>query len=195
MNPNAYRRTLYVGNIDETANEEIVRAAFIPFGEIVSIDLPVDPRTSKTKQTEIFQNRLNKLLILGKARNFAFVEFEEVGDADAALENMANSELLGRVISCTIAKPSTIVGAKGKSVWALDEEMNTITAGTVTQTTVNNSNNIESKQSNKKEENLPPGFVRCKGCGGWGKFLVGENGFCDHCNSTNNQIQLPSSQK
>jgi peptidyl-prolyl isomerase E (cyclophilin E) len=45
MSASAYRRTLYVGNIDETANEEIVRAAFIPFGEIVSIDLPIDPRS------------------------------------------------------------------------------------------------------------------------------------------------------
>jgi hypothetical protein len=43
------------------------------------------------------------------------VEFEEIGDADAAVENMANSELLGKVITCTIAKPSTVVGAKGKA--------------------------------------------------------------------------------
>jgi len=47
MNPNTYKRTLYVGNIDETATEELIRAAFIPFGEIVSIDIPVDSFTSK----------------------------------------------------------------------------------------------------------------------------------------------------
>jgi hypothetical protein len=46
MNPNTYKRTLYVGNIDETATEELIRAAFIPFGEIVSIDIPVDSFTS-----------------------------------------------------------------------------------------------------------------------------------------------------
>lgn len=27
-----------------------------------------------------------------------------------------------------------------------------------------------------------PGFIKCKDCGGWGKDLVQENGYCAHCN-------------
>lgn len=29
-------------------------------------------------------------------------------------------------------------------------------------------------------------FKKCNLCGGWGKDLVKENGYCDHCNRINN---------
>ena len=43
----AAKSTIYVGGLDEQVTEEIVRAAFIPFGEIVDVQLPKDPGTCK----------------------------------------------------------------------------------------------------------------------------------------------------
>lgn len=36
------------------------------------------------------------------------MEFEEARDAQAALDNMNNAELFGRVIKCSMAKPMQI---------------------------------------------------------------------------------------
>lgn len=36
------RNIVYCGGIDQTVNEEILQAAFIPFGDIKSIQIPKD---------------------------------------------------------------------------------------------------------------------------------------------------------
>lgn len=36
------RRTVYVGNLDSGVNEDLLRAAFIPFGDITSLSIPFD---------------------------------------------------------------------------------------------------------------------------------------------------------
>ncbi len=38
---------LYVGGLDDNVDEKIIHAAFIPFGEVKSIDLPKDFTTRK----------------------------------------------------------------------------------------------------------------------------------------------------
>ena len=38
--------TLYVGGIDDSVTEEILHAAFIPFGELKSIQIPKDYQQS-----------------------------------------------------------------------------------------------------------------------------------------------------
>jgi len=38
---------LYVGGLDDSVDEKILHAAFIPFGEVKSIDLPKDYTTRK----------------------------------------------------------------------------------------------------------------------------------------------------
>lgn len=50
-------------------NEAILHSAFIPFGDIISVQIAVDNAT-------------------GKSRGFGFVEYEEVEDAKAAIDNM-----------------------------------------------------------------------------------------------------------
>lgn len=40
-----YKRTVYVGGLGEEITEDLLRAAFIPFGDIVSITLPLDQHT------------------------------------------------------------------------------------------------------------------------------------------------------
>ena len=45
-----------------------------------------------------------------KHRGFAFVQFEDRGDAADAIDNMNNAELFGRVLKVNVAKPSAAVG-------------------------------------------------------------------------------------
>jgi peptidyl-prolyl isomerase E (cyclophilin E) len=40
---------LYVGGIDDTVSEDVLHAAFIPFGELKSIQIPKDYKQSKYK--------------------------------------------------------------------------------------------------------------------------------------------------
>ena len=97
------KNTLYVGGLDETVNDSILHSAFIPFGEIKDVNIPIDHAT-------------------GKHRGFGFVFFEEKEDAAAAIDNMHNAELYGRVLKVNFAQPPKIKGGeKGWShqpVWA-----------------------------------------------------------------------------
>lgn len=63
------KRTVYVGGLAEEVDEKVLNAAFIPFGDIIDIQIPLDYETEKH-------------------RGFAFVEFESAEDAAAAMDNM-----------------------------------------------------------------------------------------------------------
>ena len=39
------KQTLYVGNLSPEVDEEALKAAFIPFGEIKSVEIPIDIAT------------------------------------------------------------------------------------------------------------------------------------------------------
>ncbi|GBF91609.1 peptidyl-prolyl cis-trans isomerase E [Raphidocelis subcapitata] len=97
------KTTLYVGGLEESVTEATLHAAFIPFGDLKDVNLPMDHATSKH-------------------RGFGFVEFEDKEDAAAAVDNMHNSELFGRVLRVNYAQPVKIKGGdKGWShqpVWA-----------------------------------------------------------------------------
>lgn len=58
----ANKRVLYVGGLSEEVNEKILHSAFIPFGDIADISVPLDYSSQKH-------------------RGFAFVEFEATGKA------------------------------------------------------------------------------------------------------------------
>ena len=60
--------------LEESINDAMLHSAFIPFGDIKDVNIPLDNTT-------------------GKHRGFAFVEFEDKDDAAAATDNMHNSEL------------------------------------------------------------------------------------------------------
>ncbi len=100
----------YVGGLDENVDEEVLQSAFIPFGEIVSILLP---RIENSAQSSKAASKGTE--VVGKHRGFGFVEFEETEDAKAAIENMHESELFGRIIKCNLANPKA---ARAQSVWA-----------------------------------------------------------------------------
>jgi peptidyl-prolyl isomerase E (cyclophilin E) len=77
------KTVLYVGGLEDDVSEELLKAAFIPFGPIKESNIPLDNET-------------------GKHRGFGFVEFEERGDAADAIDNMHNAELCGRCVNRTL---------------------------------------------------------------------------------------------
>lgn len=91
---------MYVGGLEESVREDVVRAAFIPFGDILDVQVPMD----HVKQTN---------------KGYAFVEFAEESDASDALDNMHNGELYGRVLRVTMARAPR---ARNKAVWADADE-------------------------------------------------------------------------
>lgn len=98
------KKTLYVAGLDESVTKQLLLAAFIPFGDIVDVKLPLDYKTQKN-------------------RGFGFIEYEDPEDARAALENMDNSELCGKVLSVSIANPT--------SMQHLESEKTMLTSGEV----------------------------------------------------------------
>ncbi|MCL7028303.1 hypothetical protein MKW94_021850 [Papaver nudicaule] len=91
------KTTLYVGGLAEEVNETILHSAFIPFGDIKDVKTPLDQATQKH-------------------RSFGFVTFLEKEDAAAAMDNMDNAELYGRVLTVNYALPEKIKG--GEQGWA-----------------------------------------------------------------------------
>ena len=97
----ANKRVLYVGGLAEEVEEKILQAAFIPFGNITDISIPLDYSTQKH-------------------RGFAFVEFELVEDSAAAIDNMNESELHGRTIRVNVARPKMLKEGSSRPVWSED---------------------------------------------------------------------------
>lgn len=71
--------SVYVGSISFELKEDTIRAAFLPFGPIKSINMSYDPITQKHK-------------------GFAFVEYEIPEGAQLALEQMNGAMMGGRNI-------------------------------------------------------------------------------------------------
>lgn len=63
------KRTVYVGGLADDVTEKLINAAFIPFGDISDIQMPVDYESQRH-------------------RGFAFIEYETAEDAAAAIDNM-----------------------------------------------------------------------------------------------------------
>jgi peptidyl-prolyl isomerase E (cyclophilin E) len=47
--PHNRKKTLYVGGISHEIDEKILTMAFIPFGEIVGVSIPLDYETGKNR--------------------------------------------------------------------------------------------------------------------------------------------------
>ena len=97
----ANKRVVYVGGLAEEVDEKILQAAFIPFGDITDISIPLDYTTQKH-------------------RGFGFVEFELVEDAAAAIDNMNESELYGRTVRVSVARPKMLKEGSSRAVWSED---------------------------------------------------------------------------
>lgn len=122
------KRTIYVGGLADEVTEKLISDAFIPFGDIADIQMPVDYESQRH-------------------RGFAFIEYETAEDAAAAIDNMVSNilllklseaillvvtlifkfqiqndaELLGRTIRVNVAKPQRIKEGSNRPVWADDD--------------------------------------------------------------------------
>ena len=90
------------GGLAEEVDDKMLQAAFIPFGDILDVNIPIDYETSKH-------------------RGFAFLEYELPEDAAAAIDNMNESELCGRTVRVNIAKPMKNKEGASRAVWNSDE--------------------------------------------------------------------------
>ena len=91
---------LWVTGLDkEKVNEAALHAAFIPYGDLVQVEISTDSR--------------------GQRRGYGYVIFELQADAEAARDNLHNGELFGRRISVQYAKP---VEGRTRGVWEDKEE-------------------------------------------------------------------------
>jgi peptidyl-prolyl cis-trans isomerase len=95
------KRIIYCGGIADEVDEKTLHAAFIPFGDIIDINIPIDFATQKH-------------------RGFAFIEFESVQDAAFAIDNMNDSEIFGKTIKVNIAKPIKLKEGSARPVWSED---------------------------------------------------------------------------
>jgi len=109
--PHSNKRTIYVGGLSPEVDEKLLTAAFITFGEIVGVTIPVNYES-------------------GKPRGFGFVEFVLGEDAAAAIDNMHQSELFGKTLTVTAAKPPKASESSGKPVWADEEWLKKYGSGT-----------------------------------------------------------------
>jgi len=89
---------IYVGGLDDSIDEKILHAAFIPFGEIKTIEMPLDHTTELHK-------------------GFGFIEFEEYEDCLHAIDNMNDAELCGRIIRVNFARPTRFKEGYHRPIW------------------------------------------------------------------------------
>jgi len=76
---------IYVGNISFKATEEDMTELFSEFGEVLSARIMTDRET-------------------GRSRGFGFVEMSEAEEGQSAIQNLDNTEWMGRTIVVNMAK-------------------------------------------------------------------------------------------
>ncbi|PVV05104.1 hypothetical protein BB560_000380 [Smittium megazygosporum] len=97
---NPKKTILFVNGLDPAVDEKILQAAFIPFGEIIEVNLP------------------NDLGSKNQHKGFGFVEFEDPEDAYDAVDNMNNAEFFGKTIHVSFAKAGKFTKSSGKAIWS-----------------------------------------------------------------------------
>jgi RNA recognition motif-containing protein len=81
-------KSVYVGNLPDSATEMDLRAAFEAHGTVEKVAMVTD-RDS------------------GRARGFAFVEMADAGEADKAITALNGTELGGRTLTVNEARPKS----------------------------------------------------------------------------------------
>lgn len=83
-----WKATIYVGGLSSQATNNHVLDAFIPFGEIVEVQVPKNDKPNSTEPH----------------KGFAYVEYEDSADAKEAIDNMDQSEFFGKILKVSQAK-------------------------------------------------------------------------------------------
>jgi len=79
---------IYAGNLPYKIKEEELKRLFEVHGEVTSVKIITDRET-------------------GRSKGFGFVEMTSEGDANNAISQLNNSEVMGRNIQVNIARPRT----------------------------------------------------------------------------------------
>lgn len=79
-------KRIYVGNLPYSATEAEIRELFERHGTVTSVNLVTDRET-------------------GRPRGFGFVEMEQDGEADAAIDALNQTEMGGRALNVNEARP------------------------------------------------------------------------------------------
>lgn len=79
------------GGLEDGVTDSTLHAAFVPFGTIRQVSLPLDVASNQH-------------------RGFAFVEYDQPDDAADAMDNMNGAELFGRVLRVNYAQPMQMRG-------------------------------------------------------------------------------------
>ena len=99
----ASRRAVYVGGLADEVTPQLLRAAMIPFGNIKSLDIPMD-------------------YAKGVHKGFGFVEYEDADDAAEAIFNMDGSDLMGRTMKVSLAQLNQLSKlSTTRAIWSNDE--------------------------------------------------------------------------
>ena len=125
------KTTLYVGGLDERVTKDVFRAAFIPFGDILDVYIPLDHAS-------------------GKHRGFGFVQYESSEDAEAAVDNMNHAELYGRVLKVNYSHPNKISG--GDKGWASQAVWADVDTWQETKTAHEKLEDLENEEEKKMQE-------------------------------------------
>ena len=79
-------KNIYVGNLSWSTTEDVLRETFEQYGEVLSARIITDRDT-------------------GRSRGFGFVEMEDEGEANAAIDALNGQTLDGRPLTVNEARP------------------------------------------------------------------------------------------
>ncbi|KAJ6236608.1 atpase e1 [Anaeramoeba flamelloides] len=129
-----HRNTLFVQGLTPQAHKKLLYYAFIPFGEISRVVLPKDQ-------------------IKNHHKGFGYVQFESVEDAEAAMDNMDQSEILGQTITVTVAKEGSFLinNHRHRAIWNT-QEYTDFTQKKNEQNKLNNENTQEGEKDEEEED-------------------------------------------
>jgi RNA recognition motif-containing protein len=79
---------IYIGNLQRDVTEDDIKAAFAPFGEVISVNIIKDKFS-------------------GQSRGFGFVEMKKNDEAEAAIRGLNGTDLKGRALTVNEARPKS----------------------------------------------------------------------------------------
>ena len=88
---------IYIGGLTSACTNETLRIAFIPYGPIKTIDIPIDFKT-------------------GQMKGFAFLEYVDQQDTKEAVFNMDGSELQNKTLNVKISDVK-LSHKKDSAIW------------------------------------------------------------------------------
>lgn len=92
------KRALYVGGLDKQVTEQGLYTAFVPFGPIKAVQIPMDYATRTSVDSMRWPRVTGTDLLVDdcaeRGKGFGFVEFADEADARDAIDNMDGTLLL-----------------------------------------------------------------------------------------------------